>query len=142
MRATQDAPPTTTQPHPNVQPPVDVPAIEAARPFDWRRIAVQATLVWLAMRVVSAVYTYLGVLFLKQGFDPVQMGLGGPTYPGELFRTWYQWDVGWYLPISNEGYAPDVRRAAFFPLYPLLINFFTQHSILCRNFVPFFMQLL
>ncbi|HET9496596.1 MAG TPA: hypothetical protein VFR15_20400, partial [Chloroflexia bacterium] len=128
MSATQDATSTTIQAEP-VAPPIEHAEEEArqeAHPFDWRRIALQAALVWLAMRVVYAVSTYIAVLFLKQGFDPVQMGLGGPTYPGELFRTWYQWDVGWYLPISNEGYAPDVRRAAFFPLYPLLINLGTS----------------
>jgi hypothetical protein len=87
---------------------------------------VQAAVAWLAMRVVYAVFTYLGVLFLKQGFDPVQMGLGGSTYPDALFEAWHHWDVDWYLVISNESYAPDAHRAAFFPLFPLLVNIFTS----------------
>jgi hypothetical protein len=126
VSATQDAPPRTTHTETIEQRPLEVPAPDPARTLGWRRVALHAALAWLAMRLVYAVFTYLAVLFLKQGFDPIQMGLGGPTYPGELFRAWYQWDVGWYLPISNEGYAPDVRRAAFFPLYPLLINIFTS----------------
>lgn len=126
MSATQDAPPTTTRipaPEPAA---LDAPAPNAARPLDWRSIAVQAALAWLAMRVVYAVFTYLAVLFLKQGFDPVLMGLGGPTYPGELFEAWHHWDVDWYLKISDEGYAADVHRSAFFPLFPLLTGIFTS----------------
>ena len=124
MSATQDAPPTITRREPHAQALLQ-PADQAARPLDWRRIAGQAALVWLATRLVYTVSTYVAVIFLKQGFDPSLMGLGGPTYPHELFESWHRWDVDWYLVISNEGYGPDIRRAAFFPLFPLLINLFT-----------------
>ncbi|MEA2385385.1 MAG: hypothetical protein QOH72_5356, partial [Solirubrobacteraceae bacterium] len=34
-----------------------------------------------------------------------------------------RWDSVWYLAIANDGYpADDPRRAAFFPLYPLLVR--------------------
>ena len=34
-----------------------------------------------------------------------------------------RWDSVWYLAIANDGYpADDARRAAFFPLYPLLVR--------------------
>ena len=126
MSATQDAPPDTIVSPALDEQDFDVPVPEAARSYEWRRIAGQAALVWLAMRLVYTVSTYIGVQFLKQGFDPVQMGLGGSTYPPELFEAWHRWDVDWYLTISNTGYAPDPHRAAFFPLFPLLVNIFTS----------------
>jgi hypothetical protein len=34
-----------------------------------------------------------------------------------------RWDSGWFIVIARDGYdAPDPDRAAFFPLYPLLIR--------------------
>jgi hypothetical protein len=53
------------------------------------------------------------------------MGLGPSFFPDRLFESWNQWDTGWYLPISNTGYELDQERAAFFPLYPILIHIVT-----------------
>ena len=33
-----------------------------------------------------------------------------------------RWDAVWYLRIADSGYADSEPRAAFFPLYPLLIR--------------------
>src|SRR5918996_430643 len=33
-----------------------------------------------------------------------------------------RWDAVWYLRIADSGYGDSVPRAAFFPLYPLLIH--------------------
>jgi hypothetical protein len=33
-----------------------------------------------------------------------------------------RWDAAWYLRIADSGYAGSDARAAFFPLYPLLIR--------------------
>src|SRR4051812_21692195 len=33
-----------------------------------------------------------------------------------------RWDSVWYLTIADSGYAGSTPRAAFFPLYPLLIR--------------------
>jgi hypothetical protein len=33
-----------------------------------------------------------------------------------------RWDAVWYLRIADSGYADSAPRAAFFPLYPLLIR--------------------
>ena len=90
--------------------------------FDWRRMALLATGVWLATRLVYFVFTYVAVIFASQGFDPMLMGLGPSFFPEQLLESWNQWDTGWYLPISHTGYEPDEHRAAFFPLYPLLIH--------------------
>ncbi|MFO0958719.1 MAG: mannosyltransferase family protein [Isosphaeraceae bacterium] len=49
------------------------------------------------------------------------------AFPDSYFwDTWARWDSGWFMKIVEEGYAPagdhsaDVRKAAFFPLYPYL----------------------
>jgi hypothetical protein len=33
-----------------------------------------------------------------------------------------RWDAVWYLRVADSGYADSAPRAAFFPLYPLLIR--------------------
>ncbi len=33
-----------------------------------------------------------------------------------------RWDAAWYLRIADSGYAGSDERAAFFPLYPLLVR--------------------
>jgi hypothetical protein len=56
-------------------------------------------------------------------FDP-----GAVTRPfgpagNALAAPFARWDSVWYLAIANDGYpADDPRRAAFFPLYPLLVR--------------------
>jgi len=39
-----------------------------------------------------------------------------------LITPWTRKDAGWFVAIAQEGYAPRAVRAAFFPLYPLLIR--------------------
>src|SRR5436190_2352976 len=53
-------------------------------------------------------------------FDP-----GAVTAPFGGAADWLvapaaRWDAVWYLAIANDGYR-ESRRAAFFPLYPLLV---------------------
>ena len=38
------------------------------------------------------------------------------SVPGRFAR----WDSNWYLIIAQDGYKPDGRERAFFPLYPVL----------------------
>jgi hypothetical protein len=51
-------------------------------------------------------------------------------------EMWARWDSGFYLEIVKYGYrfiATEQTSAAFFPLYPILIKFFTwftQHELL------------
>jgi hypothetical protein len=33
-----------------------------------------------------------------------------------------RWDAVWYLEIASQGYGGEQHRAAFFPLYPLLVR--------------------
>src|SRR3954447_7156953 len=50
---------------------------------------------------------------------PRPFGPAGNALVAPLAR----WDSVWYLAIANDGSpADDARRAAFFPLYPLLLR--------------------
>jgi hypothetical protein len=58
----------------------------------------------------------------RAAFDP-----GGVTRPfgavGDLLvGPAARWDSVWYLNIAHDGYAPSPERAAFFPLYPMLVR--------------------
>jgi hypothetical protein len=60
-----------------------------------------------------------------RGFDP-----GGVTVPFDrlgnaLVAPGARWDAVWYLAIAHDGYR-DPARAAFFPLYPLLLRGVTE----------------
>ncbi len=51
--------------------------------------------------------------------------------PHRLLDIWGRWDTGWYLSIVKHGYSVrgDLSSVqsniAFFPLYPLVVKFFT-----------------
>ncbi len=82
--------------------------------------------------------TRLGVLlvavFAALSFGPATGGLAGenaakfdePALTGALADALLQplarWDAVWYLRIADSGYAGSDARAAFFPLYPLLVR--------------------
>jgi hypothetical protein len=42
---------------------------------------------------------------------------------GHLLDVWYRYDTVHYLTIASDGYDPAGQRAAFFPLYPLLVRY-------------------
>src|SRR3954454_21169784 len=77
-------------------------------------------LVWAAGAAAAALWGLSARVTL---FDP-----GGVTRPfgpagNALVAPLARWDSVWYLAIANDGYpADDPRRAAFFPLYPLLVR--------------------
>jgi hypothetical protein len=86
----------------------------------WRAFWVSRLLVWA---------TGLGAIAIwglheghKTAFDP-----GGVTRPfgavGDLLvGPAARWDSVWYLDIAHDGYGGSGDRAAFFPLYPLLVK--------------------
>src|SRR3954454_12288602 len=77
-------------------------------------------LVWAAGAAAAALWGLSARVTL---FDP-----GGVTRPfgpagNALVAPLARWDSVWYLAIANDGYPPgDPGRAAFFPLYPLLVR--------------------
>jgi Mannosyltransferase (PIG-V) len=83
-------------------------------------LGVSRLLVWAAGAGAAALWGLSARVAL---FDP-----GAVTRPfgpaaNALVAPLARWDSVWYLAIANDGYpANDVRRAAFFPLYPLLVR--------------------
>jgi Mannosyltransferase (PIG-V) len=82
--------------------------------------AVSRLLAWGAGAAAAALWGLSARVTL---FDP-----GAVTRPfgpagNALVAPLARWDSVWYLAIANDGYpADDPRRAAFFPLYPLLVR--------------------
>ncbi|MEA2247554.1 MAG: hypothetical protein QOH46_2083 [Solirubrobacteraceae bacterium] len=86
----------------------------------WRALWVSRAIVWAAGATAFALW---GLSPRAGAFDPgavtLPFGAAGDTVVAPLAR----WDSVWYLAIANDGYPPDdPRRAAFFPLYPLLVR--------------------
>jgi hypothetical protein len=92
------------------------PAVACA----WRALWVSRLLVWAVGAGAAALW---GLSARVTIFDPGAVtrpfGAAGNALAAPLSR----WDSVWYLAIANDGYPPaDARRAAFFPLYPLLVR--------------------
>lgn len=85
----------------------------------WRALLVSRALVWLTG--VAALLT-VGRSGRWRDFDPAGLtapfGAAGDLLAGPAAR----WDAVWYLGIALDGYEPERLRAAFFPLYPLLVR--------------------
>ncbi len=84
----------------------------SSRALVW--IAGAGTVLLLGFGPVRAAYHPPG---LTGGFGPVGDVLAAPVA---------RWDAAWYLTIAHYGYLPELgpftaARAAFFPLYPLLV---------------------
>jgi Mannosyltransferase (PIG-V) len=85
-----------------------------------RALVVSRLVVWATGAVAVAVWG-LGarVTLFDPGAVTRPFGAAGNALVAPLAR----WDSVWYLAIANDGYpADDPRRAAFFPLYPLLVR--------------------
>ena len=93
-------------------------AADAALTDAWRALWVSRLLVWAAAIVAVAVF---GLSDRASDFDPAGLttpfGATGDLLAAPLGR----WDSVWFLAIADAGYG-DGTRAAFFPLYPLLVR--------------------
>jgi hypothetical protein len=86
----------------------------------WRAFWVSRVLVWAAGLGAIAIWGIHATH--RADFDP-----GGVTRPFGAFGDLLvgpaaRWDSVWYLDIANDGYGGSGDRAAFFPLYPLLVK--------------------
>jgi mannosyltransferase PIG-V len=96
------------------------PAWRAAVADAWRALWVSRLLLWVT--AVDAVAIW-GISRRAVDFDP--LGLTRPfTSLGDLLvAPAARWDSVWFLRIAEHGYVADEpARAAFFPLYPLLVR--------------------
>src|SRR4051812_45009251 len=84
-----------------------------------RAVVLSRLLVWAAGVLAVLV---AGVSSRAADFDPA--GILAPY--GEPLDTLVapgaRWDSVWYLAVAHSGYGTDPGRAAFFPLYPLLLS--------------------
>ena len=91
---------------------------DAALADAWRALWASRLLVWGAAIVAVLVF---GLSDRAIDFDPAGVttpfGHAGDVLAAPLGR----WDSVWYLAIAGDGYT-DSARAAFFPLYPLLVR--------------------
>jgi len=82
----------------------------------------------------SRLAVFLVAIFAALSFGPASGGLarenahkfGEPALThalaDPLLAPLARWDSVWYLRIADSGYADSSPRAAFFPLYPLLVR--------------------
>jgi hypothetical protein len=102
-------------------------AILRVRDSEAFRAAVRIALPTRAVVLLMAVFAALS-------FGPASGGLARENAekfdePGltqaladPLLAPLARWDSVWYLRIADSGYADSTARAAFFPLYPLLVR--------------------
>jgi hypothetical protein len=86
-----------------------------------RPLVLQATLFWLAARVVYVAMAYLATAL------PIA-ATGGTTDahtpappPNASLEMWRLWDGWFYESIAQHGYVRPIE-ATFFPLYPMLVH--------------------
>jgi hypothetical protein len=85
----------------------------------WRAFWVSRLVVWVAGLGAIAVWGLQEVH--KRAFDPLGLTRPYGALGDLLVAPGARWDAVWYLGIARDGYATD-DRAAFFPLYPLLVR--------------------
>ena len=101
----------------------------ALPPWALPLLSSQPVSVWIGARIALTVLAFLaGVMIpgvLPKGTANWYGSPGGPFLTGFVDRiggVWTRWDGQWYLKIATQGYAKDDGSAAFFPLYPWLVQ--------------------
>ena len=102
-------------------------AIQAVRDSEAFRVA-------LRIGVSSRFAVLLVAIFAALSFGPASGGLARENahkfdepalthaLADPLLAPLARWDSVWYLRIADSGYGDSAPRAAFFPLYPLLVR--------------------
>ena len=84
----------------------------------WRAFWISRLVVWVAG--VAAVIALGVVDWNATRFDPEGLTRPFGEVGDDLVAPGARWDAVWFLRIAEDGY--DADRAAFFPLYPLLVK--------------------
>jgi Gpi18-like mannosyltransferase len=100
--------------------PLDSPE-RPATTLPWRAVVLDAAGVWLASRVILILASSFTLVLNSHDSVRQRSLILGSRSAYDLIASWYHWDAEWYLPISQSGYF-NQQSAAFFPLYPLLVN--------------------
>src|SRR5215218_5988296 len=86
----------------------------------------QAIEVWVYVLavLVSSRLLFMGAGALAAAYLPGADPAGDPLQPPGLLNYWANWDGAWFSEIATRGYgARAPESTAFFPLYPLLVEF-------------------
>src|SRR3954468_14840860 len=112
--------PTRASTHPLVRLRESEALRAALRVFTWSRALVLVVAIFAAVNFGPAG----GGLSARNAatFDDPALthSLGGAG--DVLLAPLARWDAVWYLEIASSGYGGEQHRAAFFPLYPLLVR--------------------
>lgn len=91
---------------------------EAAWRDAWQALWLSRLLVFVAGVVAAGAF---GFSPRAEDFDPSGLTIGLGSVGDLLVAPVARWDSVWFLAIAGDGYD-DGARAAFFPLYPLLVG--------------------
>ena len=91
---------------------------EAAWRDAWQALWLSRLLVFVAGVVAAGAF---GLSPRAEDFDPSGLTIGLGSVGDLLVAPVARWDSVWFLAIAGDGYD-DGARAAFFPLYPLLVG--------------------
>lgn len=74
---------------------------------------------WASLAIVAIPFSVSGSK-LYYGMPPLDSGLDLI-----IWSPWQRWDTLWYTKIAAQGYLPGDASIAFFPLFPMLVRFFS-----------------
>ncbi len=85
---------------------------------------------WRALWTSRLVIMATGILAVLEigraagttGYDPDNLTAPFGYFGNLLVSPLARWDSWWYLTIAHQGYAHDLMRTAFFPLYPMVVS--------------------
>jgi hypothetical protein len=108
-----------------------VPRVGAAAADSAAALVASRLLVWVTGAGAAALW---GLSPRVTIFDPGSVTRPFGPLGNALAAPLARWDSVWYLAIANDGYpADDARRAAFFPLYPMLVR--AGHAVVGSSIV-------
>ncbi len=96
-----------------------------------RETAGTRQIVWRAFWTSRLMVMFVGLAGVLQvgtatgaaaAYDPSGLTTPFGYLPNAIVAPLARWDSVWYLTIAAHGYADNVQRMAFFPLYPALIH--------------------
>ncbi len=87
----------------------------------WRALWTSRAVVWIA-GILGVVW--FGRVPGTESFDYGGLSSSFSPFGNLLVAPAARWDSAWYLLLARDGYAhsPDHMKAAFYPLYPLLMH--------------------
>lgn len=93
-------------------------AVDDAVADAWRALWISRLLVWAAAIAAVALF---GLSGREADFDPAGLTTPYGATGDALVSPLGRWDSVWFMAIAGDGYGGDAR-AAFFPLYPLIVR--------------------